>query len=249
METVTLLGVPLHALTAEQAQQQLRQYVAEPKAHHIMTPNAEMLVEATHNAPFHALLRRTALNLPDSSGLLWMARWTGQTLPQRVTGVDTVMQLCRTLPQEHSVFLLGAAPGVAEKAGIILRMSNPNLRIVGTYSGSPRSEDRADILKRIQEAKPHVLLVAFGAPAQDLWIDANLPQLPTVRLAMGVGGTFDFIAGAKKRAPKLFQQLSLEWLWRLFLEPRRWKRILTAVVVFPWLVMRYGKHSRVILNT
>lgn len=203
-----------------------------------MTPNSEMLVEAAHNPAFHAVLQRSALNLPDSIGLLWMARCTGQRIPERVTGVDTVIRLCREMTGEHPVFLLGGAEGVGERARANLEAHNPQLRVVGTYAGSPREEDAAEILRHINAAQPHLLLVAFGAPEQDLWIDRHLSAMPSVRVAMGIGGTLDFLAGVQRRAPILLQKLGLEWLWRLLREPRRFRRIFVAVVVFPWLVMK-----------
>ena len=243
MPRISLLGVPLDALTMQQAVARLREMLTGAASCHVMTPNSEMLVEASRNAAFKALLNRTALNVPDSAGLLWMARWTGQRLPERVAGVDLVQRLCAELDTSFSVFLLGGAPGVAEKAAEILRASNPQLHIAGTYAGSPSDADVPAIIDRINAAKPHLLLVAYGAPKQDLWIDKHLRNLPSVRVAMGVGGTFDFLAGTRKRAPVFFQQLSLEWLWRLGREPRRLKRIVTAVVVFPWLVLVRGREK------
>ncbi len=243
MSRVTLLGVPIDALTAREAVAHLQQFLEEPRAHHVMTPNAEMLVASASDPAFRTLLQKTDLNLPDSAGLLMTARWTGQHLPERVTGVDTVQALCAALSADHPVFLLGGAPGVAEKAALVLRMRNPQLRIVGTYSGSPSEADAPEIVRRIQGAKPHVLFVAYGAPQQDFWIEKHLGNLPSVRLAMGVGGTFDFLAGVRTRAPRWMQSLHLEWVWRLLLEPSRWRRIWNAVIVFPILVMRYGKEG------
>jgi N-acetylglucosaminyldiphosphoundecaprenol N-acetyl-beta-D-mannosaminyltransferase len=243
MARVQLLGVPLDPVTADEAVAALLDYVRSSAQHHVMTPNAEMLVAASRDARFRDLLNQTALNLPDSAGLLWMANWTHQYLPERVTGVDTVTSLCARLTPDQSVFFLGAAPGVAEKASIILRMKFPNLRIAGTYGGSPSTAEAPEIVERIQQASPSVLLVAYGAPAQDLWIDHHLKNLSSVRLAMGVGGTFDFIAGTQVRAPKLLQRLHLEWAWRVLLQPSRWKRILNAVIVFPLLVVRHGKEA------
>src|SRR5205085_111300 len=147
-----------------------------------------------------------------SIGLIWMARWTGQRLPQRVAGVDTVMRLCAQLGPEHPVYLLGAAPEVAEAAAAALRRMNPHLAVAGTFSGSPREGDAPNIIQRVRDAAPHLLLVAFGAPAQDVWIDEYLRELPSVRVAMGVGGTFDFLAGKRKRSPLFLQRLGLEWL-------------------------------------
>ncbi len=233
MSRVFLLGVPLDAVTRQEAVHRLLQYVTEAVQRHVMTPNSEMLVEATRNPSFHAVLQRSSLNLPDSQGVVWFGH-----LPERVTGVDTIIELCAQLTEEHPIFLLGAGEGIAERAAEMLQQRNPHLRIVGTFAGSPREEDASGIIERINVAQPHLLLVAYGAPQQDLWIAKYLPQLPSVRVAMGVGGTFDFLAGKAKRAPRIFQILGLEWLWRLFLEPKRWKRIFSAVVVFPFLVVR-----------
>ncbi|HAI98238.1 TPA: acetylglucosaminyldiphospho-UDP acetyl-beta-D-mannosaminyltransferase [Candidatus Peribacteria bacterium] len=221
----------------------IRGMLAEPRFHHVMTPNSEMLVEACRNTAFRKILQAAALNLPDSIGLKWMAHLTGQTLPARVAGVDTVMALLKNLPEEHAVFLLGAAEGVAERAGGVLKKMNPRLKIAGTYAGSPGREDAQTIIDRICQAQPHLLLVAYGAPKQDLWIAEHARVLLSVRVAMGVGGTFDFLAGTAHRAPRWMRSVGLEWLWRVLLEPWRLKRIWNAVVVFPILVMRYGREA------
>ena len=207
-----------------------------------MTPNNEMLVESGRNPAFRSVLQGSALNLPDSQGILFAARWTGQFLPERVPGVDAVQSLCAQLDESSPVFLLGAAEGVAEQAAAALLRKNPRLRITGIFSGSPQHHDAADIVARINHAQPHLLLVAFGAPAQDLWIAEHLREMPSVRVAMGVGGTFDFIAGIRTRAPRLFQRLGLEWLWRFIQEPSRWRRMWRAVAVFPFLVLRNGRN-------
>ena len=238
---VILLGVPIDSVTQVQALEKLQNFLEENGQRHVTTPNNEMLVEAAKNPSFLQLLQKSDLNLPDSKGLLLMARWTGQKLLERVTGVDTVEALCALLDERHPVFLLGAAPGMAQRAASVLQSKNPRLKIVGYFSGSPHANDAADIIARINDSKPHLLLVAFGAPAQDLWIAEHLRQMPSVTVAMGVGGTFDFIAGSKMRAPKLLRNLGLEWLWRFVQEPSRWKRIWRAVIVFPILVFRYGK--------
>ncbi len=202
-----------------------------------------MLVAASRDARFAAVLRATALNLPDSTGLLWAARKTGQRLPERVTGVDTVERLCAGLGPETPVFLLGAAEGVAEKAADALRAKNPRLAVAGTLSGSPSAAEAAGIVDAINRSGARLLLVAFGAPAQDLWIARHAASLSSVRVAMGVGGTFDFLAGVRKRAPKWMRSIGLEWLWRFIRQPSRAGRMWNAVVVFPWLVIRYGKQA------
>ncbi len=239
MSRVTILGVPLDPITREGAVERIRAMLASNQQHHVMTPNAEMLVEASTNASFKELMNQTALNLPDSAGLLWAAKKTGQHLPERVTGIDTVIKLCEELAKNEPVFLLGAAPGVAEKAGEKLQRANPLLQLVGTYAGSPRDDDATAIVRRINASGARLLLVAYGAPKQDQWIDRHMKDMPSVRVAIGVGGTFDFIAGTKKRAPRFMQNMKLEWLWRLLHEPKRFPRIWRAVVTFPILVLRY----------
>lgn len=241
MERVRLLGVPIDPVTAGEAVARLKAFLTDGRQHHVMTPNSEMLVAASKNESFRTLLNRTDLNLPDSQGLLFAARWTGQYLPERVTGVDTVQAFCRSLTKETPVFLLGAAPGIAERAADALKRMNPGLNVAGTFAGSPRDEDASDILQRITLSGAQVLFVAYGAPKQDEWIDRHLQELPSVKVAMGIGGTFDFLAGTAKRAPVAFRTLGLEWLWRVIREPKRIGRILTAVVVFPMMVIRYGK--------
>lgn len=237
-QQVHLLGVRIDAVTADEAIARIRSFLSGNTQHHMMTPNSEMLVEASKSDSFKNLLNRSALNIPDSAGLLWAARYTRQHLPERVTGVDTVEKLCAELDESHPVFLLGAGEGVAAQAAEILKKRNPGLNVVGTYAGSPRDADAAGIIERINAAAPHLLLVAYGAPAQDEWIDRHLSKMPSVRVAMGIGGTFDFIVGVQKRAPGLFRSLHLEWLWRVIREPRRIGRIFRAVVVFPLLVLK-----------
>lgn len=206
--------------------------------HHVATPNNEMLVAATRHPEFRAVLGRTALNIPDSTGVALAAR-----LRERVTGIDTMQALCAQLNENYPVFLLGAAPGVAARAAERLQRHNPRLRIAGTHAGSPRPVDASDIVERIARARPRVLFVAYGAPAQELWIDKHLKDLPSVRVAMGVGGAFDFIAGTKRRAPRWMRSAGLEWLWRFAKEPSRWKRMWNAVVVFPALCLMERKRS------
>lgn len=206
-----------------------------------MTPNNEMLVEGAKNPAFLKIMQGTALNLPDSTGVVWAARTQGTPLKERVTGVDTVLGLAGAVSPEHTMFFLGAAPGVAEAAAAQLSAQFPSLNIVGTYAGSPKEEDAPGIIQKINDSGAKILLVAYGAPKQDLWIHKHLKNLPQVKIAMGVGGTFDFFAGVRTRAPLFLRKLGLEWFWRLVLEPRRFKRIFTAVVVFPWMVLTREK--------
>lgn len=241
MERIFLLGIPIDVVNFREGLRRIQDMVGGRTQCHVMTSNSEMLVESVRNPVFREILQHTALNLPDSIGLVWMARFTGQKIPERVAGVDMIEQLCGELGSDTRVFLLGGGVGVGGRAAEFLRTQNASLNIVGVHTGSPRDEDAEDILRRVNAAKPHLLLVAFGAPKQDLWIAKYLSRMPSVRVAMGVGGTFDYFAGVQKRAPRFLQCIGLEWLWRLIREPKRFMRIWNAVVVFPWLVVRYGR--------
>lgn len=237
MDRVTILGVPFEPLLPAEAVARILAMLAGSAQCQVATPNNEMLVEASRNESFRSLLNRTALNLADSTGVLWASRWMEHPLPARVTGVDTVAALCARLDESVPVFLLGGKEGVAERAASALREKNQRLNVVGTYAGSPKDEDAAAIVAKVGASGAALLLVAYGAPPQEFWIDAYLRKMPSVKVAIGVGGTFDFLAGVRKRAPSWMRAIGLEWLYRFVQEPSRYKRMWRAVVVFSLLVL------------
>jgi len=195
------------------------------KAHQVVTINPEFVIEAQRNNEFNKVLNNASLGLPDGMGIIWSARFLGQQMKERVAGVDVVWAICKLASESGlRVFFLGAAPGVAEIAASRLKSVYPRLEIAGNFSGSPKLEDEEEICSRIEEAKPDVLMVAFGAPQQDLWIARTASRLK-VPVAIGVGGAFDYIAGITKRAPRWLQRAGFEWLFRLIRQPWRWKRM------------------------
>lgn len=244
MEPVFLLSVRIDPVTADEAAERIRAMTADGRQHHVLTPNNEMLVAAATDARFRAVLNRGDLNLPDSTGVVLAARWTGQHLPMRVPGSDTMERVCASLDASCPVFLLGAAPGVAGMAADALHARNPHLVVAGTYAGSPSAHEASAIVELVNRSGARLLCVAYGAPAQDLWIAEHLSSMPSVKVAMGVGGTFDFLAGTHKRAPRWMRRWGLEWLWRLMLQPSRLPRIIRAAVVFPLLVLYHGRFLR-----
>jgi N-acetylglucosaminyldiphosphoundecaprenol N-acetyl-beta-D-mannosaminyltransferase len=235
---VTLFGVPIHALTQQQVLQRMHEYIDSSVMNIIATPNNEILLKALHSPAFTAVLQATTLNIPDSTGVLLAAKYLGHTIPERVTGIDTMTQFCTELDADTPVFLLGAAEGIAHKAAHALQLRNQDLIIAGTYCGSPALQEQEYICTRITQSGAKVLFVAFGAPYQEEWLLRNVQRLPNVRIGMGVGGSFDFLAGTVKRAPILLRRCGLEWAWRLFIQPKRLPRIWNATVVFAWRVVR-----------
>jgi len=234
---VRILGVRVDALTYTDLLARIAAFIAEGTPHQIATVNPEFVMEARHNPAFAAVLEQTDLCLADGVGLLWAARRLGRALPERVTGSDGVPLIAqRAAERDWRVYLLGAGPGVAQRTGEILQARYHGLRVAGAYAGSPADADAAEIVTRVREARPDILFVAYGAPKQDLWIGRHRAAL-AVPVMMGVGGSFDFIAGVQKRAPRWVQRLNLEWLFRLLAQPWRWRRQL-ALPRFACAVVR-----------
>jgi len=234
---VRILGVRVDALTYAGLLDSIGRFIAAGGPHHICTANPEFVMEAQRNPAFRAVLERADLCMADGVGLLWAARRQGHPLPERVTGSDGVPLIAeRAATEGWRLYLLGAGPGIAAAAGEILRTRYPGLQIVGVYEGTPADSDAPGIIARITAARPDILFVAYGAPRQDLWIAQHRDAL-RVPVMMGVGGTFDHITGARKRAPRWVQRLNLEWLFRLLTQPWRWRRQLD-IPRFVWAVIR-----------
>jgi N-acetylglucosaminyldiphosphoundecaprenol N-acetyl-beta-D-mannosaminyltransferase len=235
--TLSILDIPVHDVTTEETLTLIDQFVHKQTPHQLCTVNPEFIMTAQHDVEFRQILQQSALNLPDGIGVVWAAKRLGLPLRERVAGSDLVGLIAdRAQKTGWRIFLLGAAEGVAQQAAIILRERYPQVNIVGAYAGSPRPEDEADIAARIRSSEADVLLVAYGAPKQDKWIARNIEHTG-VAVAMGIGGSLDFIAGTQKRAPQWMQRVGIEWLYRLVREPWRWRRQL-ALPKFVWHVLR-----------
>ena len=208
----------------------------------IVTVNAEFVMMARADDSFREVLANADLATPDGAGVVWAARRKGATIRRRVGGSDLIWSLSRQAASEgHRVFLLGATKGVAASAGDRLSADIPGLMVAGTHSGSPAPEDEGPIVDLVRTSGAHILFVAFGAPQQDLWIARNLARSGAV-VGMGVGGSFDYLAGTARRAPSWMQERGLDWLWRLAQQPWRWRRML-ALPRFAWAVLRDVRSS------
>jgi N-acetylglucosaminyldiphosphoundecaprenol N-acetyl-beta-D-mannosaminyltransferase len=246
-EPVSVLGVRVDRVSQAETLQRMMAIVEQRRSsadalacQQIITVNPEFVMTAQHNAEFRQTINAAALVVADGIGVVWATRYLKAPVPERITGVDTLVVLAeRCAERGYRLYLLGAAPGVAQEAATRLQSLLPNLQIAGTYAGSPAPSEEAEIIKRIAMAQADVLCVAYGAPAQDLWISRNLAHLP-VALAMGVGGAYDFLSGHQRRAPRWLQRLGLEWLYRLYREPWRWRRML-AIPRFMLLVVLKGR--------
>jgi N-acetylglucosaminyldiphosphoundecaprenol N-acetyl-beta-D-mannosaminyltransferase len=235
-----VLGVRVDDMTTDEMLTLVEQFIAERAPHQLCTVNPEFIMAAQQDETFRQVINHAAVCLPDGIGVLWAARRLEHPLRERVAGSDMVEQIAaRAARAGWRIYFLGAAPGVADKAAAILQSRYPGLVVAGTFAGSPALDEQDALVERIRSTQPDVLFVAFGAPAQDVWIARNQPRLQAP-IAVGVGGAFDFIAGVSRRAPMWVQRLGLEWLHRLYCEPWRWRRQL-ALPRFAWRVLRSAR--------
>ena len=242
LPTVNILHLPIFSQSREAAYEYLAKRIEEKKLTRIFTPNPEMLCRVNREKDLRALLLCADLLLPDGVGVALAARLKGTPIAERITGIDTGEWLLR-YAAEHSlsVFLLGGKEGVSEMAKKMLCQKLPSLNVCGTHHGyfdkRKDGQENQAVLQMIQKVKPDLLFVCFGFPAQERWIVENAPSLPSLRLAIGLGGSLDVWSGKLKRAPKAVQKCGAEWLWRAIKEPKRFRR-LTCLPRFLWVATR-----------
>lgn len=218
---IDVLHVQIDAVTMDDAIVVLEQFINTPTPHLIATANAEMVMMAQQDHELADILNNADLVVPDGAGVVWAARFQGSVVPERVAGFDLVQRLLREAScRGYRVFMFGGAPGIVEKAETAARQRFANLQIVGTCHGFFTKATETAIVEKIRQAQPDILLVALGVPKQEKWLARNMQRLG-VPVAIGVGGTFDVMAGTVKRAPVWMQRANLEWLYRLISQPQR----------------------------
>ena len=240
-----VLGVRVDDVTHAEALARSITLIQDPKPRYVVTPNPEFVVLARRDAEFRRILNASDLAIPDGGGLLLAARLFGTPLREQVRGTDLsylLMEEC--VRRRWRLFLLGAAPGVAELAAARLRLRYPGLLISGTFAGdgSPVGDEETRAAVRAA-GRSDVLFVCYGANKQERWIDRNLAQLD-VGLALGLGGVLDFFSGRVRRAPYAVRRIGLDWLWRGALQPRRFKRQLDTIPLFLWLAAKEAARLR-----
>ena len=224
MTEARILGVRVDCLDMDATLGRIEGFVDEGGTHVVATVNPEFVMRAQRDREFARVLESAGLCLPDGMGVVWAARRQGCSLQETVSGVDLIQPLAAVCARRgFRLFLLGASPGVANELGARLRAAHPTLE-VASHSGGPDPAYDAETLRLIHEHRSQVLLVAYGAPAQELWIDRLRDRLG-VGVAIGVGGAFDFLTGRVPRAPEWMRTAGLEWLFRLVRQPWRIRRM------------------------
>lgn len=230
---VQLCGFPVENVTMPQAIESIARLVDQPDPSHVSFVNAHYVNVASEEAEYAAALRSAELLFADGSGMRIAGRVNGVRLVDNVNGTDMFPPLARRLERDgKSVYLLGGRPGVAEGVARFLRAHAPRLSVCGWAHGYRSDEGWEEVTRDIRLRRPDVLLVALGAPLQEIWIQEWIDSIG-VPVVMGVGGLFDFYSGRIPRAPKAFRAAGLEWAYRLAQEPRRmWRRYIIGNVVF-----------------
>ena len=226
-EDIEAFGVRISPVSMAEAIDKIEGFIRERGPHHVVTSDANAILRAQEDVEYAGIMRRAHLITPDGYGVIWGARLLNLPIYERVTGVDMVTGICEKAAQHgFSIYILGSAPGIASTAAQKLLEKYPGMRVAGTQHGFYEKEGtkEEDVVARIREAKPDVLFVAFGIPKQEKFIARHLQDLD-VPVCLGVGGSFDVYSEKLKRAPSYIQRSGLEWLYRVWQEPWRWKRM------------------------
>lgn len=236
---IDVLGVHVDNLTMDETLQYILDAAGGPIPRQLCFVNTDCINKSIHDQDYKELLDKSDLTLADGIGIRLAGKITRREIRQNVNGTDLFPLLCQRLQgSELGLFLLGARPEVVEAFTDWIRKTYPAVRVKGHHNGFFDSAQEESVLKEVRDSGSEILLVAFGAPRQDLWIRTHLQDLGPVRIAMGVGGLFDFYSGRIPRAPQWMRELSLEWTFRLYQEPgRMWRRYLVGNVVFLWRVI------------
>lgn len=241
-ERLEILGIGIDKVNSQQALERIGEFIASGESHQIVTANAEIIYQASKNEKMRNVINNAQMVTADGSGVVWASRQLGEPLGQRVTGIDLVNSICeQSAKDKWKIYILGSAPGVAATAAINIRDKFPGCNIVGTHHGYFNAKEEKQILAELEQLKPDVLFVALGAPKQEYWIADHLSALG-IPVGMGIGGSMDVLSGNVKRAPKWMQKMSLEWLYRLLIQPTRFKRVL-ALPKFMLAVKKQAKNK------
>ncbi len=234
-----ILGIKFSELSAPEVLQKIESFLQGDKQHYAVTPNPEIILSAHNDEEFFYILNKADLSLADGFGLKVASKLLSSKI-ERVTGADTAFALLEYAAQNNvKVAVINWEEGLSAKEEILQAATKkfPGLNIA--VFNAPRNIKLADsLIADINSFSPQLLFCGLGFPFQEKVIYHNLKKLPSIKVALGIGGTFDFLTGKAKRAPSLWQYLGLEWLWRLIIQPKRYKRIFRATFIFLIKIIR-----------
>lgn len=249
MSRMRFMSIELDNLTMEEAICEMDQLIQQNEASYVVTPNVDHMVRLETDEEFKKSYEQANLVLTDGKPLIWISKLYKHPIKEKISGSDVLPEVCALAEQRgYTMYFLGAAEGVADRAAKNLIKKYPKLKIVGTYSpeyGFEKDKKKVkEVVALVREARPDILIMALGTPKQEKFIYQNRKEL-NVPLSLGLGASLDFEAGNVKRAPKWMSEAGLEWLYRIFQEPRRmFKRyFIDAVKIVP-IIWKYRKIYR-----
>ena len=222
----SVLGLPVHVM--DDYPDWLLSSLREGKGTHVVTLNSEMTIQAEKNPTLANIIQNAELVIPDGAGVVLYLQYLLGKKIQRLPGIELAEKLLQTVAQKQtsaSIFFYGGAPGVATKAADLWKQKLPTITISGTHSGYHSPEEEQKLLQNLSQLQPQIIFVGLGVPRQELWISKNRHLCPK-SIWIGIGGSFDIWSGTKTRAPNWLANNNLEWLYRLYQEPWRWRRML-----------------------
>ena len=241
LNRMPFMNIYLDNITTSEALDYIDTWIAERRIGQIITPNCDQILQVAQNPELKPIWDSAELLFADGHPLLWFAKWYGTPLKEKINGSSFVPELCgRAAEKGYSIFLLGAEPGVAATAAEKLKITYPGIQIAGTYSppfGFEKDpEEITKINSMLRDSRADILILGFGVPKQEKFGYYNMHEYQ-IPVTINAGGTIDFIAGNKKRAPKWMVDSGLEWLYRTILEPKRvGKRVIRDLAIFPMAI-------------
>lgn len=225
MKKAELFDIMIDNVNMDECIKKIDELIIKNKNAYVVTPNVDHIVKLQYDTEFMEIYKNADLVLADGVPIIWASRLLGKSLKEKVSGSDLFPKLCEYAADKgYKVFFLGAREGVAKQAEVNLLRKYPELNVVGTYSPKfgfeSDIEENTKILKMLKESSPDILFVGVGAPKQEKWIYKNKNNY-NIPVSLGIGASFDFIAGSTKRAPLWMQKIGLEWFYRFMKEPRR----------------------------
>lgn len=242
MKKFSILGVKIDKVSKTELLDSVESAIRNNKTFKIYTVNNEFVVEAQTNKKYLEALNNSDVSIADSTGVVWAIKKLYKDNIERIPGADLFYDLLQLADKSSlNVFFFGGSKGVGEKAkaNIKSRYPNTNITVIDGVTVSPNEESK-EIIDKINDSKSKIIFVALGSPKQELWIESHISKINPA-IFIGIGGTLDFVSGKISRAPESMRELGLEWLYRLFVQPSRYKRIYKAVITFPRMVNRAAR--------
>jgi N-acetylglucosaminyldiphosphoundecaprenol N-acetyl-beta-D-mannosaminyltransferase len=266
---IDVAGVLIDNVSKQEAIDTIDKFVRSGNPHLVITPYSELIVFAQNDSDYRNILNQADLSLPDGIGVIWAAKYlslkshniftalfqviyTGaaiifkpdyirSVITQQISGNEFVFDIAELAQEKkYSIVMVGGQSKVAAQASYELKKIFPDLKINLALSGRPFDEK---IIREISDSNSDILLIAYSPPKQEFWLAQNLKNL-NAKVAVGLGGTFDYLAKIHPSPPSFLRQIGLQWLWRLFTQPWRLKRMWNAVPVFVWKVYKYKVNNQ-----